>query len=448
MLDSLAQSLRGTLKKIANASNIDKDVIKDVVRDIQRALLQADLNVKLVLSITKEVERRALEEKPPAGMSSREHVIRIIYDQLVKILGEPRDVGLKKHVIMMIGLYGQGKTTTTAKMAKYFQKRGLKVGVIAADVHRPAAFDQLKQLGDRINVPVYGFPKAKDSVAVVKKGMEQYADFDIVIIDTSGRHSLEEDLIKEMEDIAKVAKPDERFLVIDAAVGQQAGPQAQAFHDAVKVTGVIITKLDGTAKAGGALSAVAVTNAPVTFIGTGEHIEDLEKLDPPRFISRLLGMGDLQTLLEKAQDSMGGKDAEAMAKKMMSGKFSLLEMRDQMEMLTKMGPLDKIMGMLPQGFGGGKGPMEMQDPREAQARLKKFKVIMNSMTKFELENPREIKSSRLKRIAKGAGVDQKEVRSLLKYYNMSQKAVKGFSSNRRIRRQLMKQLQIPDVDMG
>lgn len=446
-MDSLATSLRGTLKKIANASNIDKDIIKEVVRDIQRALLQADVNVKLVLQITKEVERRSLEEKPPGGMSSREHVIRIIYDELVKILGEGRDVTLKKHVIMMVGLYGQGKTTTTAKLAKYFQKRGLKIGLIAADVHRPAAYDQLKQLADKINVPIYGNPRASNGVAVVKNGMKQFTDSDVIIIDTAGRHSLEKDLIEEMKRISKAAKPDEKFLVMDAAVGQQAGPQAQAFHDAVQVTGVIITKLDGTAKGGGALSAVSITKAPVTFIGIGEHIDDLEKFEPPRFISRLLGMGDLQTLLEKAQESMEEGDAEAVARKMMSGKFTLTDMREQMEMLSKMGPLDKLMNLLPQGFGGmpkGAG-MEQQDPQETQRRLKKFKVIMDSMTEYELENPRDIKSSRVRRIARGAGVDQKEVRSLLKYYNMSQKAVKGLTSNRRMRKKLMKQLQMPDM---
>ncbi len=443
----MGDSLRGTLKKIANASNIDKDVIKDVVRDIQRALLQADINVKLVLTITKEVERRAMEEKPPAGMSSREHVIRIIYEELVRILGEGREVTLKKHVIMMVGLYGQGKTTTTSKLAKYFQKRGLKVGLIAADVHRPAAYDQLKQLAEKINVPIYGNPKASNGVAVVKNGMKEHKDSDIIIIDTAGRHSLEKDLIDEMKRIAKVAKPDEKFLVLDAAVGQQAGPQAQAFHDAVQVTGVIITKLDGTAKGGGALSAVSVTKAPVTFIGVGEHIDDLEKFDPPRFISRMLGMGDLQTLLEKAQESMDGTDAEEVARKMMSGKFTLLDMRDQMEMLTKMGPLDKIMGMLPQGFGGMKNPgMDKASSHETQERLKKFKVIMSSMTTYELENPKEIKSSRIRRISRGAGVDQKEVRSLIKYYNMSQKAVKGLSSNRRMRKKLMKQLQMPEME--
>jgi signal recognition particle subunit SRP54 len=404
--------------------------------------------VKLVLTITKEVERRSMEEKPPPGMSSREHVIRIIYEELVRILGEGRDVTLKKHVIMMVGLYGQGKTTTTAKMAKYFQKRGLKVGLIAADVHRPAAYDQLKQLAERINVPIYGNPKANNGVAVVKNGMKIHKESDIIIIDTAGRHSLEDDLIDEMKRIAKVAKPDEKFLVLDAAVGQQAGPQAQAFHDAVQVTGVIITKLDGTAKGGGALSAVSITKAPVTFIGVGEHIDDIEKFDPPRFISRLLGMGDLQTLLEKAQESMEGSDAELVAKKMMTGKFTLLDMRDQMEMLTKMGPLDKIMGMLPQGFGGMKPGMSMdkQSSQETQERLKKFKVIMASMTQFELENPKEIKASRIRRISRGAGVDQKEVRSLLKYYNMSQKAVKGLSSNRRMRKKLMKQLQMPEME--
>ncbi len=393
------------------------------------------------------MERRALEEKPPAGMSSREHVIRIIYEELVRILGEGREVSLKKHVILMVGLYGQGKTTTTAKLAKFFQKRGLKVGLIAADVHRPAAFDQLKQLAEKINVPIYGNPKASNGVAVVKNGMKTHKGIDVIIIDTAGRHSLENDLIDEMKRISKAANPDEKFLVLDASVGQQAGPQAQAFHDAVGVTGVIITKLDGTAKGGGALSAVSITKAPVTFIGVGEHIDDLEKFDPPRFISRLLGMGDLQTLLEKAQESMDEGDAELVARKMMSGKFTLLDMKDQMEMLSKMGPLDKLMGMLPQGFGGMKSMnMDKQSSQETQQRLKKFKVIMSSMTQFELENPKEIKASRIRRIARGSGVDQKEVRSLLKYYNMSQKAVKGLTSNRRMRKKLMKQLQMPEME--
>jgi len=439
VLDNLGSSLRSTLKKIANASHIDKDLIKEVVRDIQRALLKADVNVKMTMELTKKLEERALSEKPPAGMSSREHVIRIIYEELVNILGEPRDIPLKKQIIMMVGIYGQGKTTTTGKMAKYFQKRGMKVGLIAGDVHRPAAFEQLTQLGQKINVPVYGEPKKRNAVTVVKNGLKHFEKSDIIIIDTAGRHSLDTDLIKEMKMIFKTANPTEKFLVLDAAVGQQAGPQAAAFHKAVNVTGVIITKLDGTAKGGGALSAVSVTNAPVVFIGTGEHVDDLEKFDPPRFISRMLGMGDIQSLLEKAQEVVTEEDAEETARRMMSGKFTLKDLSGQIDMLSGMGSLSKLAQMLPFGNMGMQGKMKDQDMEETQVRMRRFKVIMNSMTDEELEDPKIIKSSRIRRIARGAGCDPKDVKALLKFYDTSKRAVKGFSSNRKMRKALMKQ---------
>jgi len=300
VLESLSQSLRNTLRKIANAPHIDKDLISEVVRDLQRALLQADVEVRLAFDLTKRVEERGLSERPPAGMSSREHVIRIIYEELVALLGEQRDLSLKPMRIMLVGLYGQGKTTTVAKMARYFQKKGMKVGIIAADVHRPAAYDQLTQLAEPLNIPVFGIPGETDAVKVVGEGLKELRDAEIVIVDTSGRHSLEEDLIEEIRRISRVLSADERLLVMDATVGQQAGPQAAAFHEAVDVTGVVITKLDGSAKGGGALSAVAVTEAPILFIGTGEHIEDIEHFDPARFISRLVGMGDVKALMEKA----------------------------------------------------------------------------------------------------------------------------------------------------
>jgi signal recognition particle subunit SRP54 len=440
VLEGLQDSLRNTLSKIARASHVDKNLVKEVVRDIQRALLQADVNVHLALNLTQKLEERALSEKPPAGMSSREHVIRIIYEELVSVLGDSVEVPLTRHVIMMVGLYGQGKTTTCGKLAKFFQKRGLKTGLIAADVHRPAAYDQLKQLGEKVNVQFYGNPRARNAVAVVKNGMKELAGCDIIIIDTAGRHSLEKDLITEIKKIAKLAKPDMKFLVMDAAVGQQAGPQAKAFHKAVKVTGVILTKLDGTAKGGGALSAVSETHAPIVFIGTGEHIDDLEKFEPPRFISRLLGMGDLQTLLEKAQDVVDEDVAEKTARKIMSGKFTLQDMYEQMEMLQNMGPLQKVMDMLPAGMGGGKKP-GMMDMGATQDQLAKFKVIMDSMTAEEKENPRSIKSSRSRRIAKGSGTELKDVKALMKYYNMSKKAIKGFSGNRKMRKAMMKQFQ-------
>ena len=303
VLEGLGQSLRDVLKKVANSSNVDDKLIKEVSKDIQRALLQADVNVKMVLEITKEVERRALTEKPPAGKSGREQVIKIIYDELVKILGEQRTLPLGKQVIMMVGLYGQGKTTTAGKLGRYFHKKGLKVGLIAADVHRPAAYDQLKQIGDKVGVQVYGSPAERSAVKIVATGMREFSNLDVVIIDTSGRHALEGDLIDEIKEVAKIANPTERILVLDASVGQQAGPQAQAFHDAVGVTSVILTKMDGTAKGGGALSAVSRTKAPIVFIGVGEHLEDLDPFIPSRFISRLLGMGDLQSLMETAKES-------------------------------------------------------------------------------------------------------------------------------------------------
>ncbi|HHH78256.1 MAG TPA: signal recognition particle protein Srp19, partial [Thermoplasmatales archaeon] len=274
MLDGLGDALRGTLKKIANAPHIDASLIKEVVRDIQRALIQSDVNVPLVLKISKKIEKRALEEKPLPGMSNREHVIRIVHDELSNMLGRGRELPLKKQVIMMVGLYGQGKTTTCGKLAKYFQKKGLRPALIAGDVHRPAAYDQLKQTADRINVPVYG--GGKDAVKVVKEGLEKLKKYDVIIVDTAGRHSLEDDLIKEMKKIFKVSNPDEKILIMDASTGQQAGPQAKAFNDAIGITGVILTKMDGTAKGGGALSAVAETGAPILYMGTGEHVDDLE----------------------------------------------------------------------------------------------------------------------------------------------------------------------------
>ncbi len=446
VLEGLSDSLKTTLKKIANAPHIDKDLIKIVVKDIQRALLQADVNVKLVLALTKEVEKRALTERPPAGMSSREHVIRIIYEELVSILGESKEIELKKQIILMVGLYGQGKTTTAGKLSRFFQKKGLKPALLAGDTHRPAAYDQLKQIAESINVPFYGEPKEKKAAKVVRNGMKELSDYDIIIVDTSGRHSLENDLIDEIKRIAKITNPTEVFLVLDGAIGQQAGPQAAAFHEAVKITGVVLTKLDGTAKGGGALSAVSETEAPIVFIGTGEHINDLEKFEPPRFISRMLGMGDIQSLLEKAQEVVDKEKAEETARKMLSGKFTLMEMREQLDMVSGMGPLKKVLSLLPSmpGMPDKIPDMEMY---QTQDRMKKFKVIMDSMTEEEMLNPKLIKSSRITRIARGAGCEPKDVKELLKYYNQTRKMIKGFSSNRKMRKALMKQLKFGDVGM-
>jgi len=440
VLENLGQSLRSAIKKIANASHVDQKLVKEVVKDVQRALLQADVNVKLVLQMTKDLETRALTEKPPAGMSSREHVIRIIYEELVKILGKAKEIPAKPQRILMVGLYGQGKTTTAGKLARDLHKRGMKVGLVAADVHRPAAYDQLMQIGKKINIPVFGDPKDKSAVKIAKRAMKEFEGYDVLIFDTSGRHALEDELILEIKDVAAAVDAEQKILVLDAQTGQQAGPQAKAFHEAVGLTGVIITKLDGTAKGGGALSAVAETGAPITYIGVGEHLEDFEKFSPDRFISRLLGMGDMKSLLEAASEVVDEEKAEEAARKMMSGKFSLKDMYDQMEMLQGMGPLKKIASMLP-GFSD---KLKDQDMEATQERLTRFRVIMDSMTDEELENPRVIKSPRVTRIARGSGTSPKQVRELLRQYDMSKKALKGFMGNRKVRRQLMKQFKGAD----
>src|SRR5206468_2378495 len=336
--------------------------IKEIVRDIQRALIQADVNVQLALTITKQLQRRALEEKPPPGMSPREHVVRIIYEELVKILGASREVPIQKQRILLVGLYGQGKTTTAGKLAKYFQKKGLSVGLVAADVHRPAAYDQLKQLSEQINASFYGETGAKDATKIAKAGVKALEAMDVLIVDSSGRHALEPDLIKEIESVGKAVQADERLLVVDATVGQQAGPQAKAFHDAVGITGVIVTKLDGTAKGGGALSAVAEVKAPIVFTGVG-------------------------------------------------------------------------------------GKMKDSDMEDTQARLRRFKIIMDSMTDEEMTDPKTVKSSRVQRIARGAGVAPRDVKELLRNYETSRKAIKGFAGNRKMRKQMLQQLEASGVSL-
>ncbi|HKZ99981.1 MAG TPA: signal recognition particle protein Srp54 [Thermoplasmata archaeon] len=437
VLEKLGSSLRDALRKIAGSSYVDEALIKEIVRDIQRALLQADVNVQLALGITKQLQRRALEESPPAGMSPREHVVRIIYEELVKVLGTSREVPIQKQRILLVGLYGQGKTTTAGKLGKYFQKKGLNVGLVAADVHRPAAYDQLRQIADQIKAPFYGEPGGKDAVKIVKAGLKALEAADVVIVDSSGRHALEPDLIEEIKAVGKAFAADERLLVVDATIGQQAGPHAKAFHDAVAITGVIVTKLDGTAKGGGALSAVAEVQAPIVFIGIGEKLDDLERFEPPRFISRLLGMGDLESLLEKAQETIDEAKAEELTKKILAGKFTLNEMYDQIEMLTDMGPMKRLASMIP----GVAGKMKEEDMEGTQVRLRRFKVIMDSMTEDEMTEPKSVKSSRVQRIARGAGVAPKDVKELLRHYEMARKAIKGFAGNRKMRKQLLKQLE-------
>lgn len=431
-LDKLSSSLTDAIKKLFKAGVIDEAAVKELVRDIQRALLQADVNVKLVLQISKSIEERALKEKVPPGVSRREHVIKVVYEELTKFIGD-KPVPLKiepgkRKTIMLVGIQGSGKTTHAAKLARYFQKRGLKVGLIAADTFRPGAYAQLQQLANRINVPVYGDPKAKDPVKVAKEGFKLFQDRDLIIVDTAGRHKEEKELIKEMKDIEKGIRPDEIIMVIDGTIGQQALLQAQTFHEATPIGAIIVTKLDGSSRGGGALSAVAATGAPIKFIGTGEKIEDLEAFVPSRFVGRLLGMGDLETLLEKVHEAEV-KVPPKKAKEIMSGNFTLTDMYEQFAAVKNMGPFSKVMRMLP-GLSSSNIPDEMLST--AEGRLDTWQVIIQSMTKEEKENPKLLNSSRARRIARGSGTTEKEVKELVKQYFMMKKMLKMFKRKKKL----------------
>jgi signal recognition particle subunit SRP54 len=436
VLDTLGKSLRGVLQKIARGSTVDEALLADVARDIQRALLQADVNVQLALDLTQRVRRRATEEKPPAGASLRDFLVRIIYEEIRGILGKDRPFELRPRKILLAGLFGQGKTTTAAKLARYFQKKGVRVGLVAADVHRPAAVDQLEQLATKVGCEFYANREEPRAEVIVREALARFPPHLAVIVDTAGRSGIDPDLIAELSRVREALQPDETLLVLDAAMGQSAGRSAAAFHQAVGLTGVILTKLDGSAKGGGALSAVAVSGAPIVFIGTGEHLDELERFDPTRFVSRLLGMGDIQTLLERFEELSGKEDAEKAAENLMSGKFSLRDMRAQLETLGQMGPFSKLMSLFP-GLGGAK--IDDQQMKDTQARLRRFRAILDSMNSGELDDPHLIKSDRIHRISRGSGQKPQEVRGLLRYYDATRKAAHGIASNRKLRRQLERQ---------
>ncbi|MFC1722516.1 signal recognition particle protein Srp54 [Nanoarchaeota archaeon] len=444
VLEKLGSSLKDTLSKISKAVFVDDRLINELVKDIQRALLQSDVNVKMVFSLTKEIKERFKNEETPSGITKKEHLIKVVYEELVKFLGEkPETIEVKKKPtkIMLVGLFGHGKTTTSAKLAKYFQKRGNKVALVSTDTWRPAAYEQLRQLGSQINVPVFGNPKAKHPVDIYKEFEEELNKFDLVIIDTAGRDALNDELIEELNVINETVQADERLLIIGADVGQAAENQAKTFHDTCQVTGVIITKLEGTAKGGGSLIACSVTGAKVKFVGVGEKIDDLEQYVPERFVGKILGMGDLEGLLEKAREAITEEDAEDLSKKLLKGEFNLIDLYDQMKAMKKMGSIGKLMEMVP-GMGQLKLPKEALQVQEGK--LKKWKFILDSCTKAELEDPEKtMNAQRIDRIAKGAGVNPNEIRELLKQYKQSKKMIKsmkGMGGNPKNMEKMMKRM--------
>ena len=425
VLENLGASLKNTLQKIAKSIFVDEKLINELIKDIQKALLQADVNVKLVFDLSKSIKERALKEETPGALTKKEHLVHIVYEELVKFLGGDKSelniADKKPDKIMMVGLFGSGKTTTCGKLAKFFAKRGKKVALLGLDIHRPAAMDQIEQVAKQVNVPVFIDRKEKDPVKIYHNFEKEYPKFDILIVDTAGRDALSDDLISELNLLNKAINPGEKLLIISADIGQAAQTQAEKFHETCGITGVIVTKMDGTAKGGGSLTACSVTKAPIKFIGVGEKVDDLEAFNPKGFIGRLLGMGDIEALLDKAKEAISEEDAEDMKAKFLKGDFTLVDLYQQMESMRKMGPLTKIMEMIP-GMGQLKLPKEALQVQEGK--LDKWKHAMNSMTKEELENPDIIDSNRLERISKGSGIPVPEIRELIKQHRQSKKLVK------------------------
>ena len=429
VLEELGKSLHSGLQKITKSGRINEKNVKKLCKDIQKALLQSDVNVQLVLDLTDRIEERALEEEKPSGVSKKEHIITIVYEEISNFLGESKEIDIDQEDpvrILLVGLQGSGKTTSTAKLASYFQKRGFNPGLVAADTYRAGAYEQLNQLSNEINVPIYGDADAEDAVKIAKEGVEKFEEKskDTILIDTAGRHREEENLMEEMKNISEEVDPDEVILVIDGTLGQQAESQAEAFKETTDVGSILVTKLDGTAKGGGALSAVAATGAPINFIGTGESIENIEKFKPERFVSRLLGMGDIETLLEKIEQTTEPEDIDQeKMEKIMKGDLTLKDFYEQLERVNNMGSLDKLLKMIP-GVGMSIPEEELKVGKE---KLENFRLIMQSMTDEELENPDVINSSRIERVAEGSDTSKEEVKELLDQYENMKKMLKNFS---------------------
>lgn len=435
MLDNLRTSLGAALKKLVGASDVNEELIDSLCKDVQRALLQSDVNVRLVLNITQNLKKRSMEETPPKGLSRKDHIVSILYDELSRLMGytgqtaaqnkqpEKQVISFapgKMNIVLMFGIQGSGKTTVTAKLARWLTKHGYHVGVIGADTWRPGALTQLKMNCVKINVEVFGDESNKDAPSIVKNGINYFkeAGSDVVIIDTAGRHKDEAELLEEMKSMYNISKPDLILLVIDGTIGQQAFNQAKSFHETVPVGGIIITKLDGTAKGGGALAASAVTGARIFFIGNGERIDDLEEFSPTRFVGRLLGMGDIKAILDLAKDLELQAD-ENQSKRVLSGKMTIEDFYSQMENVGKMG-FRNIIDNLP----GLSGVVKEDQIDVIQGKLKKWRYIIQSMTKNEKRNPEVINDSRRKRIARGCGVAEHDVKDLIKNFNNSKSMIK------------------------
>ncbi len=409
-MEGLSERLRAFVGKISSIISFSDKEIEEIIKDLQRCLLQADVDVDLVFSLSENV-RKKIKKEPEAGVSKREYIIKLIYDELVDILGgKESEIKLVPHKILLLGLFGCGKTSLSGKLAYFYKTHGLPVVLVGCDFSRPAAFEQLKQIAKQMNVPVINGKNLKEAEKEIQKHKDK-----VIIIDSAGRDALDKKLVEEIKKIDEIFKPEEKYLVIPAELGQDARRQAEEFKKSINITGVVVTRMDATAKGGATLTACKIADAKVKFLSVGEKIRDLERYIPERFVSRLLGFGDLQSLLEKF------KIKEEEAKKIEEGKLDLNIFYHQLVEMQKHGSIKKIMDMIP-GFGYLKFPTDALNIGEEK--MKKWKYIIDSMTPEERKNPEIIKSSRVVRIAKGSGTKIQEVNELLSNFKKMKKMMK------------------------
>ena len=433
MFESLSQRLDTAFEGLRKGGRVKEVDVKAVMREVRMALLEADVALPIVKDFIKSVRERAIGEEVHKALKPSEQVVKIIHEELVDMLGDAGRLtysgSVKPHVIMLVGLQGSGKTTNAAKLALHLRAEGRKAFMIAADTYRPAAVDQLVTLAKQINVPYYEEGTRDKPPAIVKRGIKAAKDagVDIVIIDTAGRLQIDETLMQELDDIKRIAAPAEILLVADAMTGQEAVNIARGFNERLGITGLVLTKVDGDARGGAALSMRAVTGVPIKYMGTGEKVsaDTLELFHPDRIAQRILGMGDIMSLIEKTESVYQEEEALRLQSKIMNNEFTLQDFLDQLQKIRRMGPLGKVMGMIP-----GMSKLQTQadfDDQDIEKRIKKVEAIINSMTPNERERPRILKASRKRRIASGSGVEVRHVNELLKQFQQMSRLMNQLS---------------------
>jgi signal recognition particle subunit SRP54 len=429
IFEGLADKLQGALGKLKSKGKLNEKDVKDAMREVKLALLEADVNFKVVKDFIKKVQDRAVGQEVMQSLTPAQHVIKIVNEELTSLMGDVQSkVSMSSKpptVIMMVGLQGAGKTTASGKLGRYFKKQGKKPLLVACDIYRPAAIKQLQVVGEKIEVPVFSMGDKESPVNIAKAALShaQKNNNDLVIIDTAGRLHIDEALMGELKDVKSEVRPHEILLVVDAMTGQDAVNVAESFNDALGIDGVILTKLDGDTRGGAALSIRSVTQKPIKFAGMGEKLDDLEPFHPDRMASRILGMGDVLSLIEKAQESIDLDKAKELEQKFKKQEFDFEDFLDQMEQLKKLGPLNKILEMIP-GMGGMK---EAQDLDFNNKEIVKVKAIIQSMTREERRNPGVLNASRKKRIARGSATTVQDVNRLVKQFEEMRKMMKKFS---------------------